>query len=153
MSSKDPVRTLVLPLQGATAILPQAAIAEIVSFSETEVVEVPQGQIEILGMIDWHQFSVPVIALESLIGSTFGEPGAKEKVAICNALDNNQQHAAIGIVLESVPRVLVVEDGRRLPAAQEKSEFALSSHHQGDLVWIPDMEKIGRSVNQQLVSG
>lgn len=35
MSSKDPVRTLVLPLQGATAVLPQAGIAEIVSFSET----------------------------------------------------------------------------------------------------------------------
>ncbi|OOY99789.1 chemotaxis protein CheW [Solemya velum gill symbiont] len=150
MSSKDPVRTLVLPLQGATAVLPQAGIAEIVSFSETEATERPQGEIEILGLIDWHQFSVPVIALESVVGRPFGEPGAKAKVAICNALDNSQQHPAIGIVLESVPRVLVVEDGRRLPAAQEKSEFALSSRHQGDLVWIPDMEKIGHSVNQQL---
>jgi chemotaxis signal transduction protein len=150
MSSKDPVRTLVLPLQGATAILPQAAIVEIVSFSETEAVEAPQGEVEVIGMINWHEFNVPVIALESLLDSTSGKPGAKAKVAICNALDNSLQHPAIGIVLESVPRVLVVEDGRRLPAAQEKSDFALSSRHQGDLVWIPDLEKIGCLVNEQL---
>ena len=65
-------------------------------------------------------------------------------------LDNDQAYPAVGIVVEAIPRLLLIEEDDQLLAGDSTTEFAISALYKGESTWVPDMEKLSEVINQEL---
>ena len=150
MSDQAGLRALILPLQDTSIILPHVAVAEIIGYRELEDIDKQVDGEWILGLTNWYGFRIPVISFERLVDKDFTEPGQKAKIAICNMLDKDQNYPAVGIVVEAIPRLLLIDSDEQLLAGDYSSDIAMSALYKGQSVWIPDMEKLCAEINTEL---
>lgn len=102
----DAVHCLLLPLNDDIALLPNAAVAEVIPYSEPVAIDdAPEW---LIGYITWRERRVPLIMFET---ASDGNPGRIHRgcrIAILNTLNGNNDLPYVAIVMQSLPSLQIV---------------------------------------------
>lgn len=142
------VASQILSLNGERIILPNTAIAEIIpyvtadSLSENLQKDAPTW---LLGMVAWRGVSVPLLSMETMLGSQYEQPDKRSSIAIINALGNTAGVPFFAIVTQGIPKLLQVSSDT-LDLIEESGDHnkAAACHVvlDGDVAVIPDMDVV-----------
>lgn len=124
------IRSVLIPLTGKRVLLPNATVAEVITYSTPEPVEGTPDWV--MGRVVWRGWWVPVFSLPMLGGWTARETEAGAKIAVLKALGGNPDMPFMAMVTQGFPRlVTVTADSLRVvdgdipdaePSAQEPEE-------------------------------
>ncbi len=106
----EAIQCLLIPLHDSHLVLPNAAVAEILFFTDIEPVEKTPAWF--LGLLRWRNIPVPVISMESAMSET--DPPAqhhKQKYAVLKALGDDATFRFFAIRTEGIPRLVRVDKG------------------------------------------
>lgn len=102
----DAVHCLLLPLNNDIVLLPNAAVAEVIPYSEPIPVEdAPEW---LAGFITWRERRIPLIVFEA---ASDGDPGRIHRgcrIAVLNTLNGNNELPYVAIVMQSLPSLQIV---------------------------------------------
>ncbi len=102
------IHCLTIPLNDETALLPNAAIAEVIAYKEpTPISDAPEW---FLGYIEWREKRVPVISFEAVSGKEVKAARKNSRIAILNTLNGNAQLPYVGILSQGIPSLAVVQE-------------------------------------------
>lgn len=145
------IRGVLIQVEGARLLLPNASIAEVLSFATPEGLDgAPHW---LLGKIRWHGWELPLVAFSRMVGlaSGQGEPG--NRVLVLKALGGNPSHPYFAIVTQGYPRLVTVSqatleqlhDGQSLPTCV-LARVRLNE----DEALVPDLEQAEMMIEQAL---
>jgi chemosensory pili system protein ChpC len=103
MADKE-IRTIVAPLKTGNVLLPNSAVAEILSYASPEPLK--KAPSWVLGEMAWRGWQVPVISVDQLLnegGSNSITP--KSRILVIKTLGESTQVNYIGLVIQGLPRL------------------------------------------------
>jgi len=145
------IRGVLLPLNEAQLLLPNASVSEVVAFQDlTPAPDMPEW---FLGFQMWRFQEIPVISFEELVEAPKAKPGPRSRVAICNTMGGNPRRPFIGVLLASMPRLVRVSMEIVAPQTNlhdlgpaVKREVIIN----GEEAWIPDINAVEWVVQEAL---
>lgn len=145
------IRGVLLPLHSGQLLLPNASVSEVAGFHPPNPVsDAPDW---LLGMLDWRQYQIPVIAFDALVETGPAEPAQRARLAVCNTVGGNPKRPFIGIVLTAMPRLVKVTEDVIMPMAKPQ-EMGPAVKRQvlinGEEAWIPDLNALEWEVQEAL---
>lgn len=100
------IRGVMISVTGARALLPNATVAEVITYSPPEpVADAPDWM---LGHIRWRGWRLPVISYAQMIGSAESESELGAKVVVLKALGGNPRHSYFAMLAQGFPRLVTV---------------------------------------------
>lgn len=112
----EAIHCLTLPLTDEIAILPNAAVAEVIGYSRPEIAsDAPEW---FLGWLNWRDRRIPVISLEAASGQAVSSAAKTSRIAILNTLNGNSNLPYIGVLTQGIPSLQLVKEDS-LANAQE----------------------------------
>lgn len=144
------IRGVVIQLAGARLLLPNAAIAEVLSYAPPEpVAGAPDW---LLGRMRWRGWQLPLISFSRLAGLAVEQGGLGSKVLVFKALGGDAKAPYFAILTQGFPRLvtvsregLKVDDGAELPLAV----LARVMLNQDDAL-VPDLVAIEKLITEAL---
>ena len=105
---KGVIHCLTIPLNNETALLPNSAIAEVISFKEPIAIDdAPEW---FLGYIDWREKRVPLISFESVSGKELTSAKKNSRICVLNTLNGSSQIPYVGILSQGIPSLAIVQE-------------------------------------------
>ncbi|MCG8425821.1 MAG: chemotaxis protein CheW [Chromatiales bacterium] len=143
------IRGVLLPVQDAQLLLPNATVNEVVGFQQPTSIENSSAD-WLLGTVEWRQQTVPVVAYELLLGLPVAESNHRARIAICNTLNGNADCPYIGIRLSSIPHLARIDQHTISPVDGEDADMVLRQVDvSGQVAWIPDLDALEQAVVQE----
>jgi len=145
------IRGVVIQLAGARLLLPNAAIAEVLSYAPPEpVAGAPDW---LLGRMRWRGWQLPLISFSRLAGLAAEQGGLGSKVLVFKALGGDAKAPYFAILTQGFPRLVTVsreglkvdDDGAELPLAV----LARVMLNQDDAL-VPDLVAIEKLITEAL---
>lgn len=137
------IHCLTIPLNNETAILPNSAIAEVISFKEPAPVDdAPEW---FLGYVDWREKRVPLISFESVSGKEIGAAKKNSRICVLNTLNGSTQIPYVGILSQGIPSLAIVqEQGMEDKESSDESRPAVGAYVEvgGVNSLIPNIDEI-----------
>lgn len=137
------IRGVMVPVAGSRVLLPNASIAEVISYSQPE--PVPDAPGWLLGRVPWRGWRLPLVSLPMLVGRSEDEERTSARVAVLKALGGRAGMPFIALLAQGFPRLTTItpellvetaDDGEAIPGiaaeVQVRDEHAI----------IPDLEAI-----------
>jgi len=145
------IRGVLIQVAGARLLLPNATIAEVLSFAAPEAIaDAPEW---LLGRIRWRGWQVPLVAFARLSGIAREEGGLGTKVIVLKALASSDSKSPYFAVLtQGFPRLVTVSRD----ALVEQAEAELPTGVQArvllneDEALLPDLEQVERLIGEAL---
>ncbi|HEB55313.1 MAG TPA: chemotaxis protein CheW [Gammaproteobacteria bacterium] len=138
---KDILHCLLIPLQEVRILLPNTAVAEVISYTTPESVE--NAPDWMLGNIRWRDEKVPLLSFERLSGIGKQEH-ATRRIAVLNTLNGNPSVPYIALPIQSIPQLRLIQESSIV--VTEKDELidvvAASIDFLGESVLIPDLDAL-----------
>ena len=115
------IRGVLIQVADARLLLPNATIAEVLSFSEPDpIADAPDW---LLGRIRWRGWQLPLVSFSRFTGLADEEGGLGSKVIVLKALGGDPKHPYIALLTQGFPRLVTVaesalqavDDGDELP--------------------------------------
>lgn len=106
--SSGVVHCLTIPLHDETALLPNAAIAEVIAYKDPTPID--DGPDWFLGYIEWRDKKVPLISFEAVSGREVEAPKKNSRVAVLNTLNGSTQLPYVGILTQGIPSLAIVQE-------------------------------------------
>lgn len=100
------IRSVLIPITGERVLLPNATVAEVITFSTPDPVEGTPDWV--LGRVVWRGWRVPVFSLPMLAGWANRENEAGAKIAVLKALGGNPDMPFMAMVTQGFPRLVTV---------------------------------------------
>jgi chemosensory pili system protein ChpC len=121
-SRTQDIRGVLIQVAGARLLMPNAAIAEVLSYADPEPVENTPDWL--LGRIRWRGWQLPLIAFSRLAGLAEEQAGLGSKVVILKTFGGNPKFPFFALLTHGFPRLVTVSqaglvaagDGTELPA-------------------------------------
>lgn len=118
---EEDIRGVLIQLAGARLLLPNATVAEVMSFAPPETV--PGAPAWLLGLTRWRGWQVPLIGFAQLAGVAEEQGELNSKVLVLKALGGNPKAPYFAILSQGFPRLVTVsraalaavDDGAALP--------------------------------------
>ena len=119
--SSNIIRGVLIQVADARLLLPNATIAEVLSFSEPDpIADAPDW---LLGRIRWRGWQLPLVGFSRFTGTGRDEGGLGSKVIVLKALGGDPKHPYIALLTQGFPRLVTVaesalqavDDGDELP--------------------------------------
>lgn len=145
------IASQIMPLNDERVILPNTAIAEIISFTQPDAVpaSVKNAPDWLLGMVAWRGISVPVIAFEKMLGGKFEPPGKRARLAVLNVVGDVAGVPFIAIPTQTIPQLMQVNQAT-ISVVEDSGETnpAVACHVvvAGNTAIIPDLDEVERQV-------
>ncbi|KGM56635.1 hypothetical protein N799_02670 [Lysobacter arseniciresistens ZS79] len=140
------IRGVLIQLSGARLLLPNATIAEVLSFAEPEPVD--NAPAWLLGRIRWRGWQVPLVSFSRLTGIADERGGLGSKVLVFKALGGSSPTPFFAMLTQGFPRLvtvsrasLVVDGTASLPSAVT-ARVMLNQ----DDAYVPDLEAIEKLI-------
>lgn len=143
------VHCLKIPLHEDNALLPNAAVAEVIAFNEPEPIsDAPDW---LLGHVQWRDRKVPLISLEAAIGGDIVEKTGP-RIAVLNTLNSNPRVPYIAILMQGIPSLMIVK-----PDALNWNEEKQSNQNQsvsgyitmdGDMAMVPNLDNLEERIEK-----
>jgi chemosensory pili system protein ChpC len=137
------VRSQLIPLHNMRLVLPNTAIAEVISFHKPHPLEdMPPW---VMGMLPWRGLQIPLISLETAAMDQAPETHRRSRVAVLNTLTGSDQLPFYGIIAQGIPRLMGLDHSTILdaPNAEQAQKFVLRQVVvEGHPAAIPDLSAI-----------
>ncbi len=146
------IRGVLIQIAGARLLLPNATIAEVLSYAPPEPVG-DDAPAWLLGRMRWRGWQLPLLAFAQLAGIGEEQAGLGSKVVVLKALGGNAKAPYFAIVIQGFPRLVTVS---RDALVVEGDEGALPQailarvQLNEDSALIPDLEAVENLVNDAL---
>jgi chemosensory pili system protein ChpC len=143
------VFALLVSLHGGRLLLPNLAVAEVVSL---DGLQPPSAGAPawLLGRLPWQGLEIPVLRFESLNGRTVAAPGRRSRAVIVNTIGRKLATGRFGLLCEGYPHLATIEAGALQAAALRPDDdpgFVLSrAVLGGESVVIPDLEALEQAL-------
>lgn len=141
-TQQNDIRGVLIAVTRARLLLPNATIAEVLSFAPPT--PVPGAPDWLLGRIRWHGWEVPLIAFSQMAGIAPEPGGLGTKVVVLKALGGDPKSPYFALLTQGFPRLVTVSPDR----LQHDADAALPQGVHGrvwlneDDAFIPDLEAI-----------
>jgi chemosensory pili system protein ChpC len=145
------IRGVMIPVSGAKVLLPNATVAEVITYSVPE--KIANAPAWLLGRLSWRGWRLPLFSFAMLSGSARQESVSNAKVAVLKALSGNAKMPFIAMLAQGFPRLTTITPDLLIPTGDE------SSHPPGvhaqvlvreDQAVIPNLDQIEALVAQAL---
>jgi len=145
------IRGVLIQLAGSRLLLPNATIAEVLSYAPPEpVAEAPDW---LLGRIRWRGWQLPLVAFARLAGLADEKGGLGSKVVVLKALNGDAKAPYFAILTQGFPRLVTVSrDGLIVDAEPGELPLGVQARvtlNQDD-AFVPDLEAIERLIGEAL---
>ncbi|MGD8939177.1 MAG: chemotaxis protein CheW [Gammaproteobacteria bacterium] len=134
------VRSQLIPLHNMRMVLPNTAIAEVISYYKPQSMEgMPPW---FIGRFVWRGLQIPLISLETAALDQAPETGRRSRIIVLNTLTGSNQIPFYGIISQGIPRLMGLDHTTILdaPNAQEGQKFVLRQVLvEGHPAVIPDL--------------
>lgn len=142
------VRTMLIPLQGLTLMLPNALVAEVVGYYPPDKLKGAPNWL--LGKAQWRGVYLPLISFERLIGTNFSSPGHKARILVLYGLkpwvDRLPYYA---LLVTEVPRLQRASNETLELLDAEPSVGLINKVKVGDReVWVPELDYLCEHIIQ-----
>lgn len=104
----EEIRGVLIPLQHAQLLLPNAAVAEVIGYRDPD--DVANGSDWLLGNIVWRQRNLPLIRMERLLGLDVGAGGVRQRIIVCHSLREDARWPFLSMVAAAIPRLVRVHE-------------------------------------------
>lgn len=144
------IRGVLIQVEQARLLLPNATIAEVLSFAEPE--QVADAPSWLLGKIRWRGWEMPLLAYSKMIGRTEDETG--NRVLVLKALGGNATRPYFGIVVQGFPRLVTVTPANLAEGEEgELPEGVLAQVrlNENDAL-VPDLAWVETRINEALAA-
>ena len=152
-STTHDIRGVLIQVAGARLLLPNATIAEVLSYADPDPVENTPDWL--LGRIRWRGWQLPLIAFSRLSGIAEESGGLGSKVIVLKALGGDSKAPYFALLTQGFPRLVtvspdtVVADGGAADDAMPTGVQARVMLNQDDAL-LPDLEGIERMIGDAL---
>lgn len=102
------IHCLTIPLHEEMALLPNAAIAEVIGYKQP--IPIDDAPEWFLGFIDWREKRVPIISFEAVSGKHVESAKKNSRIAVLNTLNGNAQLPYVGILAQGIPSLAIVQE-------------------------------------------
>jgi chemosensory pili system protein ChpC len=150
--SQADIRGVLIQVAGARLLLPNATIAEVLSWGDPDpVADAPDW---LLGRIRWRGWQLPLIAFARLAGIADERGGLGSKVVVLKALGGDPKAPFFALLTQGFPRLVTVpqaalaadaDNGEALPAGVQ-ARVVLNE----DAALLPDLEQVELLIGQAL---
>lgn len=142
------VRSQLIPLDGMYLVLPNTAIAEVISYAAPEAVEnAPQWM---MGYINWRGLSIPLISFEAASADAISKPGKRSRIIVLNSISGDNNLPFYAILAQGIPRLISLNEGsiHDAPEIESLPQQFVMRHVIIDSqpVLIPDQEAIEKAI-------
>lgn len=148
MAEDHRVKCLLLPVTGPAVIVPNSAVAEIIT--QQDVAPAADAPDWFLGTGRWRGTDIPLIAFDRLVGERDDAPEPAGRFVVLFGLDGGGAPGFYGIRIDRLPRTETVDRQRLRPADGEahRSEFVgLRAVIEGEReCLVPDLDALGRTL-------
>ena len=146
--SQNELRGVTINVTGARLLLPNANVAEIITFAEPEALPFPTPD-WMLGRLRWRGWRLPLISFSKLSGLAEREGELGAKVAVLRALGQAPRLPYFALLTQGFPRLTTVaadalienDDGEPLPAGARMRVML-----RDDLALSPDLFDIEQRI-------
>jgi chemosensory pili system protein ChpC len=107
VTTRDEVYAVLISLSGDTLLLPNAAVAEVVSPDRMEV-SGPGAQPWLAGRVPYGGHRLPVLRFEVLNGSGRPEASRRTRIAIVNAITGTVLNGQYGLLCQGYPHLVTL---------------------------------------------
>ena len=146
----ESVRSLFIPVVGGNLLVPNAAIAEIIQYTE------PDGSGDhpwMLGYLNWRDREVPLISYEVANGGELPLPKSSMRIAVLKSLTSNDDMPYLAILTQRIPRLATIyeESIELLDDEAELPDYGLQSVlANGEPAIVPDLPKLEALVHSAI---
>jgi chemosensory pili system protein ChpC len=145
------IRGLMIPVTGTRVLLPNATVAEVITYSIPE--KIADAPAWILGRLSWRGWRLPLFSFAMLTGRAGQETVGNAKVAVLKALSGNAKMPFIAMLAQGFPRLTTITPELLIPTGDE-GEQPVGVHAQvlvrDDHAVIPNLDQIEALVAQAL---
>lgn len=146
------IRGVLIQIAGARLLLPNAAIAEVLSYAPPDpIADAPDW---LLGRIRWRGWALPLIAFSRFSGIAEEQGGLGSKVIVLKALGGDTKHPYFAVLTQGFPRLVTVTDpalARLDESGDELPEGVLSRVRLNeDDALVPDLEGLETNLREAL---
>jgi chemosensory pili system protein ChpC len=120
------IRCMILPLVSINLVVPNSAVAEIISYSAPK--KMADSSDWFNGMVLWRGVFVPVVAVEQMCSIDIALTGPRARIAILYNLNKDDDLPYIGIHIQDIPRAYLAEPDRMKSCTDENLGKYLLSH-------------------------
>ena len=148
-ATQQDIRGVLIQIQGARLLLPNATIAEVLSYADPEPIAGAPGWL--LGRIRWRGWQLPLIAFARLAGLADEQGGLGSKVIVLKALGGDPKAPFFAVLTQGFPRLVTVsqatlvtgqDDGELPPGVQAQVQL------NDDPALVPDLAQIEDLINE-----
>ncbi|HEY8010622.1 MAG TPA: chemotaxis protein CheW [Rudaea sp.] len=137
------IRGVMIPISGGRVLLPNATIAEVISYSAPEKIE--NAPDWLLGRLTWRGWRLPLFSFSILSGIATSESVGSAKVAVLKALGGNAKLPFVALLAQGFPRLTTVLPDLLISTGGEDAQAPGVRAHvlvRNDHAVIPDLALI-----------
>jgi len=142
----EQIASLLIPMIGRPLLLPNVAVAEIVTWDQPEK---PEDSPEwYLGMVDWRGVDLPVVSLELMNNPEIEDAAQGQRLAVINGIGECKL-PFYAISVQGIPRLVRVypEEMGNEEQSEDRAYDTLVMVS-GERAVIPDLANVEREINQ-----
>ena len=147
------IRGLMIPVSGGRVLLPNATVAEVITYSVPE--KIANAPAWSPGRLSGRGGRLPLFSFARLPGAAGSEPVSNAKVAVLKALSGNAKMPFIAMLAQGFPRLTTITPDLLIPTGNE-GEHPHGVHAQvlvrDDHAVIPNLDQIETLVAQALAA-
>ncbi|HZH42994.1 MAG TPA: chemotaxis protein CheW [Lysobacter sp.] len=149
---QNDIRGVLMQLAGARLLLPNATMAEVLSYATPE--PVPGAPDWLLGRIRWRGYALPLVAFARLTGQGNERADLGSKVVVLKALGGRPQLPYFALLTQGFPRLVTVSRDALLVDADGERPVAVHSRVQLNLddALVPDLPALEAMIEAALTA-
>lgn len=151
-AKQNDIRGVLIGVTGARLLLPNASVAEVITYSLPE--PVPNAPEWLYGRIRWRGWRLPLVSFAKLAGLNRTESELGAKVVVLKALGGNPRQPYFAMLTQGFPRLVTVSADQLIDAAVDPAALPTGVLQavilRDDEAMIPDLAAIEALVVEAL---
>ena len=141
-SNIEAIRCMLLPLSSINLLIPNSAVAEIISYSIPR--SLPDSSEWFPGVVLWRGVYVPVVTIEEMCSLDPAMAGPRSRVAVIYNPEKDAELPYLGIHIQDIPRAYLAETEKMESGSDDGlGEYLHSNVDDKQFArFIPDLDKI-----------
>ncbi|MCK5876779.1 MAG: chemotaxis protein CheW [Candidatus Marithrix sp.] len=140
MLNNDFVRCLLIPLGDKQLLLPSAVIAEVFPYQEPKPVDKQPDWL--LGIFDWRNQQVPLIAIEEILPAEVNL-AKKYRNIIVYGLESSQVMPFYAFTATDIPRPLLIREKSLVESnSKPNKNYVFNVMYDSQTLWLPNLTNI-----------
>jgi len=146
----ESVRTLWVPLEDVNLLVPNVAVAEVISYQPLDLIH--DGPDWLLGCLRWREQELPVVSAERLCGFSLPQGERGSRISVLNSIVPGADLSFYAIVTAGIPRLFSADEdalGSSVLGNRELPDTVADCVQIGnEQALIPDLENIQTMVGE-----